>query len=223
MQYGAFGERTVLSSSIEPPRLGLPGQIYTPNGWFVHNYFREYDPSTGRYLQSDPIGLSGGINPYAYVKGNPVRFIDPFGLTQCDVDVALDLAATSLDGKPLPAPKNPRLPTPFEPWQSPDPVIQEVDNELKGYSGESNFDRKSHNYVNTVINSKYYECLSDKDALDLFDLIVHEGIHRSLPFDSPLQPDPIRTDYVYQATGTMIADLKDRFLRGRQKCRCCRN
>ncbi|WP_404932160.1 RHS repeat protein [Massilia atriviolacea] len=60
--------------------LRMPGQYYDRNTNLFYNYHRDYDPQTGRYVQSDPIGLNGGMNTYSYVDSDPVTKVDPLGL-----------------------------------------------------------------------------------------------------------------------------------------------
>ena len=60
--------------------LRFPGQYYDVESGLHYNHFRTYDPETGRYIESDPIGLDGGFNTYTYVGMNPLIAIDPLGL-----------------------------------------------------------------------------------------------------------------------------------------------
>ncbi len=60
--------------------LRFPGQFFDQSPKLHYNYFRDYDPRTGRYIESDPIGLAGGINTYAYVRNAPTMNVDPSGL-----------------------------------------------------------------------------------------------------------------------------------------------
>jgi RHS repeat-associated protein len=60
--------------------LRLPGQYFDKETNLHYNHFRDYDSILGRYVQSDPIGLRGGIGTYAYVNSNPLSRLDRLGL-----------------------------------------------------------------------------------------------------------------------------------------------
>jgi len=60
--------------------LRFPGQYYDAETGLHYNYFRDYEPGTGRYVESDPIGFAGGVNTYAYVENDPLDGIDFDGL-----------------------------------------------------------------------------------------------------------------------------------------------
>lgn len=84
-QSDPFGNRKPIQ---DPSSLGLfvynlrfPGQYFDAETSSNYNYFRNYQPATGRYDKSDPIGLAGGLNSYAYVNGNPLHYADQIGLS----------------------------------------------------------------------------------------------------------------------------------------------
>jgi RHS repeat-associated protein len=88
-QYDAWGRVTtynltggVIAASALGNRYLFTGREYSYRTGLCHYRARSYDPVTGRFLSADPIGISGGVNLYAYCANNPVNFVDPDGLAQ---------------------------------------------------------------------------------------------------------------------------------------------
>ena len=75
--------------------LRFPGQYEDAETGLHYNYFRYYDPRTGRYTSPDPVGLSGGPDPAAYVS-NPTVWTDPLGLTPCKADFIVGSDGTTV-------------------------------------------------------------------------------------------------------------------------------
>ena len=79
----------------------FPGQLDTVGiANIIQNWNRDYDPLTAKYIESDPISLKGGVNTYAYGRGNPVSFRDPLGLwtVQVGLTINLQLGFINLNG-----------------------------------------------------------------------------------------------------------------------------
>ena len=68
-------------SNFVAVNLRFPGQLYDVETGLHYNHFRYYEPTNGRYLSADPIGVSGGTNVYLYASNDPVNRIDVLGLS----------------------------------------------------------------------------------------------------------------------------------------------
>jgi hypothetical protein len=130
----------------------------------LYNYYRTYDPQMGRYIESDPIGLKGGINTYAFVGGNPIQYYDPLGLTQRDIEAAL-LIAEQIQTDLI----------------FPDHIaVQPLAPPMVGLT---------LNGVGTAIDVRYLKKLTDAQACELLNTIIHEAIHYTLPSNDARQKD----------------------------------
>jgi len=131
--YNVFGEAYVDPASTVTNNFRFPGQYYDEETGLHYNHHRYYDPSIGRYLTPDPVGLDGGINPFVYVENNPIRWIDPLGLMRLPGDPS----GLPPEWTPDPSHKDPN----GERWRHPDGDYLDYH---KGRPGEPGWKGKDH-------------------------------------------------------------------------------
>ncbi len=163
--YRPFGEAAV--SSALTFNLRFPGQYYDSETSLHYNGFRDYDPATGRYMQSDPIGLQGGWNTYAYVSGNPLTDMDLNGLTQQDIDNMVAIVWRT----------NPDLPSmDFGVTELNDPAHPNRTGLHRGYYKTFlGFRWRGRNEV--LVDNRYLNELSCWEVISLYRTMTHELIH----------------------------------------------
>ncbi|OED37248.1 hypothetical protein AB833_24135 [Chromatiales bacterium (ex Bugula neritina AB1)] len=108
-EYDPFGAVTETVNQVEQ-NLRFPGQYFDRETGLHYNYFRTYDPGTGRYVESDPIGLGGGVNTYGYALSNPSKNVDRDGL------IAIPFPVAPVAPRPITFPLDPVIPVPI-PWE----------------------------------------------------------------------------------------------------------
>lgn len=197
-----FGSLAPTGTIAYNPR--FPGQYYDVETGLFYNYFRDYDPQTGRYVESDPIGLFGGsYSTYSYVSDNPLWYFDNFGLTQCDIDTARQIAADSQTDLSFP-----------NSYGSEDLGHTPNGRRITGLTIPQ---------YGTILSSFYQQKLTDTQAAELLNTVVHESIHYTYLYNDPrqIENDNNGTGYPYaEANRRTTKALVKRFNAARKQCPC---
>jgi uncharacterized protein RhaS with RHS repeats len=155
-------------------------------------------------LQSDPIGLFGGsYGTYTYVSNNPLWYFDPFGLTQCDIDTARQIAADSQSDLSFP-----------NSYGSEDLGHTPNGRRITGLTIP---------HFGTILSDYYQQTLADAQAAELLNTVIHESIHYSYDYNDPrqIENDSNGTGYPYsEADRRTTKALIKKLNKARKNCSC---
>jgi RHS repeat-associated protein len=197
IEYDSFGNIITDSAPAFEIPFRFAGGLYDTDTGLVRFGFRDYDPEIGRWTAKDPIGFAGGdTDLYGYVLNDPVNFIDPWGLTQQDIDIAVEIIKETQ--------KDLRFPNTVDPSMKSDK-----------YAGEYQM------LTDTIkLNENYLKDLTDTQAADLLDTLIHETLHAN---DSAwkLFLDSLRDHPdIYNEADRRTKEILDRYLNERKQNPC---
>ncbi|GAA0687565.1 alpha/beta fold hydrolase [Dyella marensis] len=130
----AWGDQPTLSNGYSL-NIRSVGSYYDPETGMIYNLNRYYDPNTGRFMQADPVGIAGGINPYAAVSNNPLNRIDPDGLRDIFVGGADDASSGIVKGYYDSYSKS-HPDSAYYSWKQLDDIVKDINNTAKNSPGD---------------------------------------------------------------------------------------
>jgi RHS repeat-associated protein len=179
-------------------KLRFPGQQYDWQTGLNYNYMRFYEPKTGRYITSDPIGLAGGLSTYGYVLNQPNRFTDRSGLaTKTEISTALEVIK---DRVPELFPKWPTSVTPVEDLSS----FMISRQGITDFSGNIEINANLYGTCNTPVNefmtTQFLQTIAHEwlhVQENLFEKIATRGAnHEQVDRSAELIAESVRDEYL---------------------------
>jgi RHS repeat-associated protein len=169
--YDPYGNRTTVSGTVVSD-IGYSGYFNHASSGLAFALYRVYDPAHARWLNRDPIWEAGGINLYAYVRGNPISLRDPLGL--CPPD-----DSTTINSLPLYFLVQDELSS--DDIQTALDAIQEQQQALDRMATDQSIAQSTGNWSNYTL---------DKSDLATANTKYYKAIHQAAPPD-PTPPDPV--------------------------------
>jgi RHS repeat-associated protein len=187
---------TDTNPSLSVP-FGFAGGLHERDTDLVRFGYRDYDPDAGRWTAKDPIGFAGGdTDLYGYCLNDPINWLDPWGLTQCDIDIAVKIIKETQ--------KDLKFPKSIAPSYRSDK-----------YAGE-------YFYLTDTLklNQNYLKKLTDKQAEDLLNTIVHELLHKKDPLWRQILDSFREHPDIEKETERRVKDMLERYLKQREAAPC---